>query len=82
MIHEPVVGHRLSGETGIIDALCWLAHDGWADNVWMLLHDEIILQVPDGRAQEALEALEEAVTLELLGVPIRATGHIAGGQWP
>lgn len=47
----------------------------------MLLHDEIVLQVPEDRTQEALKALEEAMTLDLLGVPITATAEVLGHWW-
>jgi DNA polymerase-1 len=65
----------------LVHALCRLADLGWADNVWMLLHDEIILQVPEKDAGDAVEALNEAMNLDLLGVPISAIGEVLGRQW-
>ncbi len=65
----------------LVDALCWLAHEGRADNIWMLLHDEIILQVPEKDADDAVEALNEAMNLDLLGVPITAAAAVLGTRW-
>lgn len=65
----------------LVDALCWLVHAGWAVNVWMLLHDEIVLDVLEDRAQEAVEALNEAMNLDLLGVPITATAEVLERRW-
>ena len=65
----------------LVDALCWLAHTGWADNVWMLLHDEVILSVPHDATESALRDLSKAMNLHLLGVPITAEAKVLGHRW-
>jgi hypothetical protein len=44
-----------------------------AEMLWVPIHDELILQVPTERLQECMAALEEAMRMTLLGVPITAT---------
>ncbi len=65
----------------LVHVLCRLADLGWADNVWMLLHDEIILQVPEGDARAAVDTLNKAMNLDLLGVPVTASAEILGERW-
>ncbi len=55
--------------------LAWhrLAEWGMGDMVWIPIHDELILQVPEGRVEECMEKLQAAMTMTLLGVPITAS---------
>ena len=62
-------------------AMVRLADAGWADSFWMMLHDELVLEVPEDRAQEAADALTRHMTTEVLGVPIPAEGEIIGTRW-
>jgi len=51
--------------------------------LWVPIHDELILQVPDtaeGR-ESGLDALQEAMNFSFRGVPITATPEIIGRRW-
>lgn len=53
-------------------------------DIWLTLHDEIIIQVPEGQAEEARAAIEEIMNHRrhpVLGIPIRATATILGNAW-
>lgn len=65
----------------LVDALCRLADLGRADNVWMLVHDEVILSVPHDATESALRDLSKAMNLHLLGVPITAEAKVLGHRW-
>jgi DNA polymerase-1 len=49
---------------------------GMADWVWMPIHDEMVLEVPEDRAEEAMAAIQDCMTMEFFGVPITATAEI------
>lgn len=57
----------------LVMALHRLAEQGMAEMLWVPIHDELILQVPRGRLDECMRALEDAMRMVLLGVPISAT---------
>ncbi|MEV7624270.1 DNA polymerase [Actinoplanes sp. NPDC089786] len=59
--------------------LCAL--DGWHPFLWAIIHDEIVLQVPAGDAEDAKRALEQAMTTSFRGVPIEADAEIIGSRW-
>ncbi len=53
-------------------------------DVWLTLHDEIIIEVPEEQAEEACAALEKIMNHRkhpVLGIPIRATATILGNAW-
>lgn len=70
-------------------ALCNLADAGWGRYVWLPIHDEIVLEVPEEKAEAAALALGEAMTMHLpnngglvrVDVEIPATGEIIGERW-
>lgn len=62
-------------------ALDKLAEAGWRDTFWLPLHDELILEVPEDRADAACEALTEHMSTRVLGVDIPATGELVGTRW-
>lgn len=49
---------------------------GREDWVWMPIHDELVLQVPEDQAEEACKLLVECMTMDFMGVPIEATAEI------
>jgi DNA polymerase I-like protein with 3'-5' exonuclease and polymerase domains len=49
--------------------------------VWLVIHDEIILDVPEDQAQAACTALEAAMSTTFLGAPITAEAKIFGPRW-
>lgn len=67
-----------------LDAMTFLTEDGvdrWSNYLWLVIHDEIILQVPEHLAEQAAAALEEAMNTTFLGVPITAEAKILGDRW-
>lgn len=63
------------------DALCRLEDAGWAPYFWLPIHDEMVLEVPEDRGEEAAKALTEHMSTEVLGVPIPAEGEVIGHRW-
>jgi len=70
-----------SGRDVLGAAMVRLADAGWADYFWLPVHDELILEVPEERAEEAAEALTLHMSTELKGVPIPAKGEVIGHRW-
>jgi DNA polymerase-1 len=63
------------------DALLRLRAAGWGDALWLVIHDEIILQVPEEQADAACAALEAAMNTTFMGVPITASAEVIGKRW-
>lgn len=57
----------------LVLALYRLSQAGFGDCVFVLIHDEMILMVPVDQVDEVMAALEQAMTLDFLGVPITAS---------
>lgn len=49
--------------------------------VWLLVHDEIIVQCPTDKVSVVSEILNAAMTSSYRGVPITADVEILGGRW-
>jgi DNA polymerase I len=49
---------------------------GMADWVWMPIHDEFVLEVPEDRVDDALAAIQDSMTMEFFGVPIAAEATV------
>ena len=54
---------------------------GLAQYLVMPIHDELLLQVPEDRAEGLLALLVETMRSEVLGVPIPAEGALLGPRW-
>lgn len=54
---------------------------GWGWALAMLVHDEILLCVPEWMAQAAKAALEAAMTTTYRGVPIECHAEVLGRTW-
>lgn len=54
---------------------------GWGWALAMLVHDEILLEVPAWMAQQAQAALEAAMTMVFHGVPIECHAEVLGTSW-
>jgi DNA polymerase I len=54
---------------------------GWGWALAMLVHDEILLEVPAPMAEQAKAALESAMTSEFHGVPIECHAEVLGTTW-
>ena len=63
------------------DALLRLRAAGWGDALWLVIHDEIIMQVPQDRADAARAALEHAMTCVFRDIPITARATVLGPRW-
>lgn len=57
----------------LVLALHRLAEQGMAEMVWVPIHDELILQVPEDQVDEYMDKLQSAMAMNFLGVPITAT---------
>jgi DNA polymerase-1 len=54
---------------------------GMAENVQLLVHDEILLQIPEHTAEAQVAAVKEQMATTLYGVPIEADAEILGARW-
>jgi len=54
---------------------------GWSWALMMLVHDEIVLCVPEHLKEQAVAALEAAMTMEFHGFPIRCDATVEGRSW-
>jgi DNA polymerase I-like protein with 3'-5' exonuclease and polymerase domains len=70
-----------SGRDVLGDAIVSLDRAGWRDSLWMLVHDEIILEVPERWTDEAAAALAEHMHCVVEGVELTATPEVLGPWW-
>lgn len=49
--------------------------------IWMLVHDEVVLQVPEHMAEEIAAEAQECMETTLYGIPIVAEFKIHGKRW-
>jgi len=54
---------------------------GWGWALSMLVHDEILLCVPEWMAPRAMADLQQSMTMDFHGVPIEAEAKICGRTW-
>lgn len=54
---------------------------GWAWALRMLVHDEILIEVPEFMARRAAAELQDCMTMTYRGVPIVAEAKICGQTW-
>ena len=59
----------------------YLSNPAYADSLMIPIHDEIVVQVPREKANEAAAWLEEAMTFDFMGVPITAHVEVYGTHW-
>lgn len=70
-----------SGRDLLGDAMVALDDAGWSEYLYLPIHDELILEVPEHMADAAVEALEAAMYAEVRGVKMTATAKIIGRRW-
>lgn len=70
-----------TGRDVLGEALCRLADEGWAPYFWLPIHDEMVMEVPEERAEEGCEALTRLMTTEVKGIVIPAEGEVVGKRW-
>ena len=51
------------------------------DHLWLPVHDEIIVSVPDADTREVARVMEAVMVSEFMGVPITATATVLGERW-
>ncbi|WP_035850654.1 DNA polymerase [Kitasatospora azatica] len=54
---------------------------GLAANLWLFVHDEVIVQVPEQDAERVRDLLTQVMTTSYRGVPIEAEAEILGTHW-
>lgn len=70
-----------SGRDILGDAMIKLENAGWGSHIWLPIHDELILEVPEAEAEYAVKELEDAMLAQLGDVPITASAKIIGHRW-
>ena len=51
------------------------------DHLWLPVHDEIIVSVPEQDTREVARVMEAVMASDFLGVPITANATILGERW-
>lgn len=54
---------------------------GLAGSLWLFVHDEVIVQVPEQDAERVRDLLTSVMTTSFRGVPIAADAEILGTHW-
>lgn len=62
-------------------AIHQLVTEGWGEFLWFIVHDEILLHVPEWAANAAVAALTRAMTFVYKGVPFECEATIEGRTW-
>lgn len=70
-----------TGRELLVDAAMRLIERGYESNLWLCIHDEWILQVPEADAEQARKDLEECMTSTYKGVPIITEAQVLGREW-
>ncbi|QHN26898.1 hypothetical protein GII33_13990 [Gordonia pseudamarae] len=65
----------------LVHAILRCEDAGLGQYLVMPIHDELLLQVPEDRAEELLDRLVETMRSEVMGVPIPAEGSLLGPRW-
>lgn len=52
---------------------CFAERHGHREMVWYPVHDELVLQVPEGRVAEVTADIQDSMRFDFMGVPISAT---------
>ncbi len=62
-------------------AMCVIQDEGYADHLWLPVHDELVLEVPEDDAEWFKECLPEWMFYQLGSIPITASAEIIGRRW-
>jgi DNA polymerase-1 len=61
----------------LVEAWYRFAHDyGRGDLVWLPIHDELVLQVPEAEVEQVTKEIEACMTFDFMGVPITASAAV------
>lgn len=64
-----------------IDGVLRMADAGLADKLWLLVHDEVIVQAPQDEAEGVARTMEDALQTEFREVPISGEAVEIGNRW-
>jgi DNA polymerase-1 len=70
-----------TGRELMVDAGFRLCDAGYRDQLWISIHDEWIVQVPEDRAEATAQHMAEVMSTTFRGVPIVAEAHVLGAKW-
>lgn len=70
-----------TGREILVTAAMRLIEMGYEENLWLCIHDEWILHVPEERAEQARIDLAKAMTMTYKGIPIITEAQILGKKW-
>lgn len=65
----------------MVDGLMNLVKAGYGPNLWLVIHDEILMEVPEDKAEQAAADMTRLMTLDFYGTPLDAEGEIIGKRW-
>lgn len=85
---DPVNGHKAfnalvqgSSRELLVDVGMAMVEAGLGEYIWLSVHDEWILQVPEAEAEKVRDQMTELMTSVYHGVPIRVEAKIIGTRW-
>ncbi|SHX64894.1 DNA polymerase [Mycobacteroides abscessus] len=70
-----------TGRDLLVDAGFRLADAGLRQHLWMSIHDEWIVQVPENSAEQVRALMEQVMSTEFCGVPVVAEATVLGAVW-
>jgi DNA polymerase I-like protein with 3'-5' exonuclease and polymerase domains len=70
-----------TGRDVLGDAIVRLADAGWAQALWLPVHDELILEVHEDEAELALKALQTYMPAKIKDIELPVTAEIIGKRW-
>lgn len=65
----------------LVDAGLRLIDAGLGEHIWLSIHDEWIVMVPERQDGEAAELMSQVMATEFLGVPITVETKVLGTHW-
>lgn len=70
-----------AGRDELVDAGIRLADAGFADNLWLCIHDEWVLEIPDTDVDATVKRITDIMATTFNGVPIDADAKVLGTHW-
>lgn len=70
-----------TGRDVLGDAIMRLVDMGWAEALWLPIHDELVLEVDEDLADKAVEAMREAMNTRLRNVDLTVDPKVNGTRW-
>lgn len=63
------------------DAIMRLDSAGWADTIWLPIHDELVLEVDENQVDDALAVMAETMNTRLRNVALTVEPKVIGTRW-